>query len=88
MTTTQKSSVTAYFDAAFALAEHLLRAGPTMVRLTNRTGGPCDQLGPFVCESGNRVVYRTRNGKAFVPKRLVHLEPCSSCHDQPRWLRR
>ena len=55
-----------------------------IVRLS-KPGGPCMMLGPFIKEAGPLVYYRCRAMmRAFIPRRLVHLEPCPSCEDHPR----
>lgn len=57
----------------------------TIVRLANRNGGPCALLGPLLKEQNLRVDYRCRlNRTAYIPKRLVHFEPCPSCPDHSR----
>jgi|tagenome__1003787_1003787.scaffolds.fasta_scaffold14628039_1 hypothetical protein len=55
---------------------------PKIVRQANTNGGPCNLLGTLESVGENRVVYHCRGlVKAFIPRRLVHLEPCYSCRD-------
>ena len=58
----------------------------TKIVRTATRNGPCTLLGRFEHETGTRVVYTCR-GKAslaYIPRRLVHLEPCPSCPDHDR----
>lgn len=56
-----------------------------IVRLANRNGGPCNLLGPLLKELKLAVRYRCRRDlETYIPKRLVHLEPCPSCPDHSR----
>jgi hypothetical protein len=55
------------------------------VRRTNGNGGPCAMLGPLIGETNLTFVYRCRALlRAYVPKRFVHIEPCTCCPDHPQ----
>jgi hypothetical protein len=47
--------------------------------------GPCAMLGQLIGETKLTFVYRRRALlRAYVPRRFVHIEPCTCCPDHPQ----